>query len=145
MNLHQALKQKNKLVGDLGKVNTQIANSTRWIEGNAPAYRLEDLMLKRASIRNELIRLKLEISKATQPILGKIFELAETKSLIQMYKNMNLSKGFEADGYRSTTLIKYDTAISEVKRDEIVTEMEEDVMKLQDEIDEFNAITKIME
>jgi hypothetical protein len=145
MNLHQALKKKNKLVGDLNKVNIQISGNTRWLKGNTPSYNLEDLLTKRTHIVEELNNLKVELSRASAPILPKIFQLAELKSATQMFKNMSLNRGFESESYRTTALLEYDSAMTEMERDKRVENMEAQIAVIQDEIDAFNAVTKIME
>lgn len=145
MNINQALKRKNELAGKLVILNTRISNNARWIKGNFPQYDLSNLVAERRGTMKELAELKTKISKASQPIVGKILLMAELKSFITTFRHLNVSKGLETNHYRGSSQapIEYDAAISERERDAIVENDEVEIRALQDDIDHFNATTEI--
>ena len=70
--------------------------------------------------------------------------MAELKSMIQQIKRINTTSGIQ-DTYRSgeaigVTMVAF---IGELDRDKLIQQWEDEVETLQDEIEEFNALTKI--
>jgi hypothetical protein len=148
MNIHQGLKEKNRLAGLLKQLDERIKNNTRWVKGNKPSYDLKELLEERSKTVSELNTLKVRISLATGPIVSKILQLAETKSYIAVLKGLDLSAGVDDDrhGRRyslSATTLEYEAAMTEKERDKQVDQLQIELGKVQDELDSFNATTEI--
>lgn len=144
MNIHQGLKEKNRLAGKLKKLDEWIANCGHWVKGNAPAYNLIDLLERRKLMVDKLIKLKNEISIASQPMNRTMMILAEKKTYINLLKGLNVSRGIQTDYYRrGTEGVEYDSAMSEAEKDKLIEDVEQEISDLQDKLDAFNAITDL--
>lgn len=148
MNIHQGLKEKNRLAGLIKQLDERIKNNTRWVKGNTPSYQLAELLEQRQEAISNLINLKIRISAATTPIVGKILELAETKAYITVLKGLDLSAGVDDDrhGRRyslSATNLEYEAAMTERERDKQVDALQQKLSTIQDVLDHFNATTEI--
>jgi hypothetical protein len=146
MNLKQALKRKNKLAS---LVNQELAKVLRYnstIEGTIRPYDVEDAYSKYIGFTNELVTLKTAISLANTPIQGKIFLLSELKSMAKNLKNIPCEVGKQPGmrSYDGTTepIVKVVT-FDLVQKDKIVSDLEERIELIQDELDYFNQVTNI--
>jgi hypothetical protein len=144
MNINQALKRKNELAGKLKVLDSRLAANARWLKGNTPQYQFGDVMTERKKVMIDLVDLKAAISRASQPIVGKILEMSELKAFIASFRHISVSKGLEANSYRANqSVLEYDSAMNERDKDLIAEESEARIRELQDDIDHFNATTEI--
>lgn len=144
MNINQGLKEKNRLAGKIKVLDQKIHGNARWIKGNTPSYELEALLREREATVIALNVTKTKISRATQPIVHKIFEMGEKKSLLTILKGLDVSRGIENDRYRaSVTVTEYESAMSETIKDKLVDDLTKEIAALQDELDQYNAVTGI--
>jgi uncharacterized protein (DUF342 family) len=143
MNLTKALKQKKKLVKQademfvrFSKYNSQPVGFV----GYDPAVAYESWL----SLTNELVDLKTKIHIANGPIASKIFRLGELKNLISRLRNVETKSGsFKEYRYSDAEAIEYVAFLSLFEKDELIQVWEAELETLQEEIEAFNAITKI--
>ena len=146
MKIKKALKEKNKLVAS---INQHIANLSAYNsveEGSEVPYSaLESLASARSSI-DALVDLKTAIHKANSSVYSKIFKLAELKSLAAHLKRIDCTSGKVATNpYMrgdQAPVIKT-AALTVVKRDELVKEIEAEIESIQEELDAHNATKNI--
>src|SRR5262249_16283719 len=142
--INQALKRKNELAGKLRVLDSRLSSNARWLKGNQPQYSFLDLLNQRKSTMDDLVNLKTKISRASQPIVDKILQMAELKSLIATFKHINMEKGLEASSYRANqSALEYESAMGTKEKDAEVDGWEARIRMLQDDIDHFNATTEI--
>jgi uncharacterized protein (DUF342 family) len=145
MNLTKALKHKKKLVKQademfvrFSKYNSQPKET---VEKGYDAGQAYDTWLK---LTNELVELKTKIHIANQPIADKIFRLGELKNLISRLRNVETKSGsFKEYRYSDAEPIEYVAFISLFEKDEQIAAWEAELETIQEEIEAFNAITKI--
>ena len=144
MNLTKALKHKKKLVKQIDemfirfqKYNSQPADQV------GTGYNPEEAYNKWISLTNELVELKTKIQNANAPIAGKIFRLGEVKNLISRIRGLDTKSGTVRDRYRAEELITYVAYMDLFTKDNLIKGWEEEIEQLQEEIEAFNAITKI--
>jgi hypothetical protein len=144
MNLTKALKHKKKLVKQIDemfirfqKYNSQPADQV------GTGYNPEEAYNKWISLTNELVELKTKIQNANAPIAGKIFRLGEVKNLISRIRGLDTKSGIVRDRYRAEELITYVAYMDLFTKDNLIKGWEEEIEQLQEEIEAFNAITKI--
>jgi hypothetical protein len=144
MTIKQALKQKNKLIKSITE-NTKLMQQYNSVEvGNKRPYSTTTLYDRISLDMDELASLKTKIHIANTPVLNKIFEMSETKSLIASLKKMDCTEGkSNRDRYRLESEVVLTSEIGLVVRNEMVRVLEEKVEKIQDELDVFNATTTI--
>jgi hypothetical protein len=141
MNIKQALKKKNKLVGDIKKEFQKIAAHNRIMEGNTRPYSITESLEKWISLTNQLVELKTSIQIANQPVLNKIFLLAELKSQVKSLSMLDCSSGIERSHYSEP--YKWESEIDTGKKDALIAELENKIESIQEELDQFNHNTLI--
>ena len=144
MTIKTALKQKNKLVKQIGE-NTKLMQEYNSIEvGNERPYSSVELLAKISEDTKELAKLKTKIHIANTPVLEDIFLMSELKSMVQSLKKMDCTEGkSNRDRYRLESESVKTSEISLVKRNEVIKEMEARIEEIQDRLDVFNATTEI--
>lgn len=144
MNIKQALKRKNKLVQEIKTEFEKIEEYNSIPEKNNRPYSA-NLALKRWSeLTEELIDLKTTIHMANLLVYDKIFTLSERKNQIKMLKTLDCTEGVPARSkYDNFDLPPRKSEITINERDEFIKSLEDEIEKLQDELDEWNHITKI--
>ena len=144
MTIKQALKQKNKLIKQIGE-NTKLMQEYNSIEvGNERPYSSIILLAKISEDTKELANLKSKIHTANTPVLEDIFLMSELKSMAQSLKKMDCTEGkSNRDRYRLESESVKTSEISLVRRNETIKELESRIEEIQDRLDFFNATTQI--
>ena len=145
MNLTKALKHKKKLVKQADEMfirfqryNSQVKESVE--KGYDPAVAYESWL----KLTNELVDLKTKIHIANQPIADKIFRLGELKNLISRLRNVETKSGsFKEYRYSDAEPIEYVAFLSLFEKDKQIQFWEAELETLQEQIEAYNAITKI--
>ena len=144
MTIKQALKQKNKLIKQIGE-NTKLMQEYNSIEvGNERPYSSIILLAQITEGTKELANLKSKIHIANTPVLEDIFLMSELKSMAQSLKKMDCTEGkSNRDRYRLESESVKTSEISLVRRNETIKELETRIEEIQDRLDIFNATTQI--
>ena len=144
MTIKQALKQKNKLIKQIGE-NTKLMQEYNSIEvGNESPYSSNELLIKITQDTKELAKLKTKIHIANTPRLENIFLMSELKSMAQSLKKMDCTEGkSNRDRYRLESESIKTSEISLVRRNETIKGLEARIEEIQDRLDIFNATTQI--
>jgi CII-binding regulator of phage lambda lysogenization HflD len=144
MTIKQALKQKNKLIKQIAE-NTKLMQQYNSVEvGNQRPYSTITLLGQIMEDTMELSSLKARIHTANAPVLGKIFWMAEMKSVIAALKKMDCTEGkSNKDRYRMESELVLTSEISLVERNERIKSLESKIEEIQDTLDHFNAVTEI--
>lgn len=145
MNIKQALKEKNQLIKELSELMQRIHqyNSVD-VEGSRP-YSPSKMIEEYSKKVDKLVDLKTKIHLANGPIYNKIFRLSELKNMVSKVKNLDCTDGPSNDYYdrRSDSTIYKICEIDVVSRDTMVKKLEDEIQKIQDDLDEHNYKTKI--
>ncbi len=144
MNIKQALKKKNKLVGLMTEEFYKATQYNVVDEGNPRPYSATEAIGKWMQLSNELIVLKAKIHKANQPVYYQIFELSELKSQVKLLKSLNCTSGKVSGGRwgEGDPVVKH-AEINVVEKDQMVKNLESRIEQLQDELDQWNHNTLI--
>ena len=145
MNIKQALKKKNKLVGLIHEEFYKASQYNVIDEGNPRPYSATESIGKWMQLTNELIVLKTAIHKANLPVYDKIFEMSELKNQVKSLKSLNCASGKVSTsrwGSESEPVIKH-AEINIVERDSMIKNLESRIETLQDELDQWNHNTLI--
>lgn len=140
--LARALKEKNILAGEITKLFTRLKLSNSFNSRNKPTYDCKELLPQITKKQEQLIELKLLISKATDPVREIVLSMAEIKTTIANLKAVNIQSGEVNPGYAKEPVIMT-AQISEAERDNLVDQYEEQINKFQDQLDKHNATTEI--
>lgn len=150
ISLNKALKIKNRLSGELAKLQAVAVqnNSVREDQKEGKTVVLENVWTEMAATRAALINLKGKIAVASSGIAEKLVKMAELKAEIAFLNSLAVKEGSEdfVTGYGSNAsvkTVKWDSYISAARKAELIREFQYIIDNLQDEIDEYNAVTKV--
>ncbi len=144
MNIKQALKKKNKLVGLISEEFSKASQYNVVDEGNPRPYSATEAIGKWMQLTNELIVLKTAIHKANVPVYDKIFELSELKNQVKHLKSLNCVSGKVAGGRwgEGDPIVKH-AEINIVERDGMIKNLEARIEAIQDQLDQWNHTTLV--
>lgn len=143
MTLAKALKQKNKLVKELQNLQSRLLAHNCYFAQNSIKFSSTTILEEITNKRTELLTLKTKIALANTNIQGKILEIGELKSFVNILKAMETKEGFQSERYSSEGPIEYKSQINEEQKIKLVEEVENQIESLQEEIDTFNHKTEI--
>lgn len=144
MNLSQALKKKNKIAGELKKLQARLLQVNRYTEPNKPAYDALDVLKQVKEKTKDLIELKTKIVKATIPIQEKIFQIAEYKGFIKSIEYLQTEGSEDTYGFGESQVTRKTIAIIDtLAKDKLIEDYEAEIERLQEDVDRHNATTSI--
>ena len=149
ISIARALKEKNRIAGRLALLRDRI-NKENSVEKRIPrSVDVRAVFEEARATERRLIAIKAAISVANAPIVAKIIELEETKSEIVWLRQLDAKEGiFEQCGdYRrygaAHAVNEYNAIIPQSEVNDMADALQKHAEKLQDELDEFNASTRI--
>jgi hypothetical protein len=146
MKVKQALKYKKKLASKMNQEFSKVQMYNSVEEGSARVYDVVESMRNWLTMSEELVELKTKLHLANGPVYGKIFRMSELKSQLSNLKSLDCVEGKYSDRYSrmggETPIIKT-AKISVLEKDQMVLKIEEEIERLQEELDEHNATTSI--
>jgi hypothetical protein len=144
MNIKQSLKYKKKLASKINEEFNKMSRYNSVESGVKRVYSPRESLAKWKELTNELIELKTKIHLANAKVYEKIFRMSELKSQLSALKGMDCTEGKFSDRYgmRENPIVK-EAEIGLLEKDQMIAEMELEIEKLQEELDEHNATTTI--
>ena len=143
MKVKQALKYKKKLASKMNQEFSKVQMYNSVEEGSIRVYDVVESMRNWLTMSEELVELKTKLHLANAPVYGKIFRMSELKSQLSNLKQLDCVDGKHFDRYGRGEAIIKTAEISVLERDEMVLKIEEEIERLQEELDEHNATTSI--
>jgi hypothetical protein len=143
MKVKQALKYKKKLATKMNQefVRVNMYNSVE--EGTTRVYDVKEAMQNWLKMGEELVELKTKIHLANAPVYDKIFRMSELKSQLSNLRQLDCVDGKHFDRYGRGEAVVKTAEISVLEKDQMVSKIEEEIERLQEELDEHNATTSI--
>jgi hypothetical protein len=155
INLSQALKHKNRLAGEVSRLReiVQRENSRKESQpARADVRAAFDASVSRshelAHFKGAIAAANAGVTDADHGIYGKLNLQAELRGLIAFIKALNTKEGEEVErvGFLSRDEAVRTVFIAVITREEVdrlTVAFQTEIERLQDEIDEFNATTRI--
>ena len=155
VSLSQALKQKNRLAGDVSRLREIVQRENSRKESQPARANVRTAFDESVVRSRELAAFKGAIASANAGVLSndrgiytKLNLQAELRGLIAFIKGLNTKEGEEVErvGFMSRDDAVRTVYIATITRDEVdrlVVAYQVEIERLQDEIDEFNATTRI--
>lgn len=145
--LSRALKEKNRLAGDLKRVQSLIAtHNVVFLDAGERKFNIATLDVEMFELRSKLIELKAQITVANARIATQLVHMSELKGEVEFWKDLSTDDSplhfpvvygdARPPRARNATI----DAVAALNR---VKEGEHTIARLQDEIDAFNATTHI--
>ena len=149
MNIAKALKVKNRLIGELKSLRERFASVNAYIDNDGSTVDRGAIFKSIGQTQERLIALKSALAYASANIAHKLVEIAETKSELEFFKNLYILEGFtssyefDAEGKQIVRQVPRKNYIDENTRQDIMKSLSDKIANLQDEIDDYNAMTII--
>ena len=145
MTVKQALKLKNRLIGEIRQLNQRVHEYNSVVEGNVRPYSVKQTLSTIYGKINELTVLKTQIHLANAKVYDKIFLLSELKSLVKMMKELDCTEGSSNEYYlrRGEATTVKTSEMSILERDNEVAFLESRIDEIQEELDYHNAVTEL--
>lgn len=142
MNLTKALKHKKKLIKLAEEQYIRFSKFNSTLVGTETPYNAEQAFNEWIRLTDELVELKTKIHIANGPIMNKIHRMSELKNMIHRFRNVDTKSGIQRD-YYDKEAVEYTAFIDVVKKDTQIHIWEGMIEELQEEIEAYNATTKI--
>ena len=143
MKVKQALKYKKKLASKMNQEFSKVQMYNSVEEGSIRVYDVVESMRNWLTMSEELVELKTKLHLANAPVYGKIFRMSELKSQLSNLKQLDCVDGKYFDRYGRGEAIVKTAKINVLEKDQMVLKIEEEIERLQEELDEHNATTSI--
>ena len=142
--LARALKERARIAGKLRKNFSIINRENSILQGSKRQFDMRALFAENMELFRRIVAIKQIIAKANVSIVSKMVEMAELKSLIAQIRQVDTTSGIKVrDTYRGEMHDVMEVVFSASEMEEMASELEKKVETLQDELDEYNALTKV--
>ncbi|MEN9332949.1 MAG: hypothetical protein RLY35_129 [Bacteroidota bacterium] len=140
MNLRKALKEKNKVAGNLNHLFHRMRENNITEDGQSRPYNSKEVLREINQEIDQLVELKVKLQLANTPILNDIYRVAELKVLIRQLRYMECNDSRKI----SSGIITYHIAtIKADERDQLIKSLEEEIEAIHERIDAFNFRTSL--
>lgn len=142
MKVSEALKAKSKLAKTILDNLDKIKKYNCMDDGSTRRYSTKELVNTVLKDTTELISLKAQIHKANVDVYDKIFRMSELKNIVKHLKEVSVDEGPVSRGYSGNVSV-VNSEINAVERDEMISNMENEIDRIQSELDKHNISTDI--
>lgn len=146
MKIHKALKVKNRLTGELKRLQDILQRENSRRNDNTSKVDCGELDIQIQTTTDKLVRIKAALAQANGPIAEKIYRLSEIKNRINFLNSLPTKEGEEVTlvGHNREKLVyNWTTYLNREAVDKKIVELQQIANTLQDEIDSFNASTEV--
>ncbi len=143
MTITQALKEKNKKVGLITRLQNRLQQYNSVERGVVREYDPRKILEELNAEIDALVVLKHKIHIASAPVRDKIFLQSELKSHISNLKSVPTTNGVLRERYSRDEPAVVEAVISRGEMDSLIENLELQVESIQEELDQFNYRTKI--
>lgn len=146
MNISKALKVKNRLIGEVNRLQQILSRENSRRNDNPSEVNAEETANLLIETRQKLISLKGAIGEASAPLSKKLSFLTEQKAAINFYNSLPTREGEEltlVGANREKLAYQWTAYLNRESVDSIVKELQNSINETQDQIDDFNARTQV--
>lgn len=148
MNLAQALKLKNRMAGELVRLQQILQRENARRSDSVSKVDRIDTWQKILALSTKLGELKGRITQANVGIYPSLERMAELKSRIAYVQALPKREGEDVSfvGRDSEKVVyTWDSFINQQTCDDLVVELQTEINGLQDKVDAYNATTQVAE
>jgi len=146
MKLNQALKVKNRLAGEVARLNQILHRENSRRNDSTSKVDRDSVWNQALKASEELGALKGRIATANVGIYAKLERMGELKARIAFINSLPKRTGEEIvplHGDREPLKYTWDAYVNQEKADGMVIDLQKQIETLQDEVDAYNATTEI--
>lgn len=144
MNLAQALKQKNRICGELNRLKQIFQRENARRSDSTSKVNQAEVFEKINQLTEQLVNLKAKIATANVGIYKDIEMMSEIKSTIAYINNLHKQTGEEVSfvGRDNEKLVyTWTSYIDQEKCDAMAAKLQKNIEEIQDRIDTYNYTT----
>lgn len=145
--LAKALKLKNRKVTEINRIKEVLKRENSRLTTSTSTVKCPELYASLKDATNSLIALKAAIATANVGIYSRLAQMEECKDRITFIRELNTVEGdVKHPRYMPNEAAEKDVFVAFInneRRDSEIAALEARIGELQDEVDEFNATTKI--
>jgi hypothetical protein len=144
MKIVRAMKESSRIKGEIKEIKKRITKCLNTIEGNEVGEKFSDLMTLLDERVNKLISIKAGIMKANTDgdMFKVIARLGELKGHMDFLRELEPKKGVQISGYNDTQ-VRYISQWSDADKNKSIQTTQNEINKLTDQLDDYNASTSI--
>ena len=150
MNIAQGLKEKNRIAGRIAELEKKIVKSNKHQSNRPPVDDVGILFNRLLEEKANLVRIKQQLAVANASISAELADLAETKGVIKFLESLQAGvSGYpvQVHDYALNRIVDSEYTIEYVldqkNVDNLILTYRSLAEKLQDTIDNYNALTTI--
>lgn len=144
MKLAKALKEKNRLAGEINRLRQLIARENSRNVKSSSTVDVSKLWNEMIETTEKLISLKAAIFKQNTGIYSKIVRMAELKGRAAWVVGLNTNNEKTEQLYGERIIVtEFKAFKTREEVDNITKELQDEIAKLQDELDEYNATVTV--
>ncbi len=146
MNISKALKVKNRLIGEVNRLQEILKRENSRRNDNPSEVNVEETANLLIETRQKLISLKGAIGEASAPLSEKLSFLTEQKAAINFYNSLPTREGEEltlVGANREKLAYQWTAFYNRENLDRLIKGIQLNINETQDQIDDFNARTQV--
>lgn len=146
MKIHAALKLKNRLAGEVSRLQQIIVRENCLRSDMERKVNMDEVITKLHETQDSLITVKGAIQKANAGIAKELAMLAELKSTITWLGTIPVREGEEESYHRveGDKVKTWSSFMSRARLDKQIEDTQAKINEIQDAIDAFNAVTDVV-
>ena len=144
MSVSRALKEKSRILTKLSEARDMVHKYNAVDLGTRRPIAVKEAIERAAQLEENLIRIKVAIEEANLPINRQLIEMMAVRAELAFYA------GLDTDEVRTVTRrdeeevkVTRDVSVGQTEVLKKIEELKEKIDRLQDEVDEFNAVHKV--
>ncbi len=141
--LAQALKEKNRIVGEIANLWKLLQSENSCWEPHTRSIDIRETLDTINLYTAKLIELKTKIGKANHGNLENMYALEEVKSRMAKIDGIDTEEGVRYEGVREERELHCTAIITKTECLAMKKQLQLECNQLQDALDTYNAITKI--
>ncbi len=141
--LAQALKEKNRIVGEISRLWDLVDNENSCWESHTRSIDVKETMQTIEFLVQKLVELKTKIGKANEGNLQNMYTLEECKSQMSRFSKLNTAENVRYRGVNDDIM---EVCSAEITAQEVLQRhknLQLQCNQLQDKLDAYNATHKI--
>ena len=139
----QLLKEKNRIIASIKKIETKLKEYNQIIKGNTRPYDINKLYTQLVKEQQLLVDVKTKIHFQSEPIRNLIFLQSELKNRITILKQIPHQHGIiQPSRYSSESSYEVESIIQAEDIDILIENLEKEINTIQDTLDTFNHSVK---
>ena len=139
----RAMVLRKRTAAKIAKLEQRITQNNSTIKGAKRDLKVLDALDERGRLVGQLKEIKFQVFEGSRNVRAQIIELGELKAQIQFLRGIDCKQGPTIDRFGRGDLIEMEAVVSQQMVDDWADILEEEIDRIQEELNEFNRRKKI--